>query len=223
MTNPEIFPVTVRSGIRLLMLLVLAIIGGCTLDALNPITPVELAQNDEALYGVWRATDNENTMYVHVGPQDTLAKSGDSGFGRVADPHQMHIVIIEHHASGFTQDNYVAHVSRAGGQRFLNVEAPRQGSDPAGYFFVRYALTGKNLLRVSLIEGKALEAMIRSGKIKGVVKDGALPESMITADSAEILEFIERNHASLFAKPVLLKRVPEERPQRVTRESKSTR
>jgi hypothetical protein len=223
MKMPGLFSVTFPAGIRLLAFVALALAGGCRLDAVNPITPVEQAQNDEALFGVWRARDGDSVMYVHIGPKTFLAKTGDSGFGRVADAQRIDIAVIEHHPTGFTQDSYVAHVSRVGRQRFLNVEAPPQGSDPGGYYYVHYALTGKNLLRVSLIDSKVLGAMIFSGKIEGVVKDGALSEATITAGSAEILEFIERNRASLFAKPLLLKRVPGDGPKRGMRESASAR
>jgi hypothetical protein len=200
---------TIQSRMRLSIFFVLTIMGGCGENSVNPITPVELAQNDGALFGVWRATDRQHTMYVHVGPKDTLGKIDDSGVGRVADQHRTQIVIIEHSATGITQESYIAHVSRIGTQRFLNIQVPQKGNDPGGYVFVRYAVTGKNVLRASLINGKALDALIRAGEIKGVVKDGMLPEALITADSAEIPDFIERNHASLFAKPLVLKRVPE--------------
>lgn len=205
---------TTRRALLWPALLLLLTLGGCELDALNPITPVESAQNDAALFGLWRVADEPDVMYVHIGPKESPADTDASGWRRVADPHRMQIVSVEHRASGIKQDSYVAHVSHVGGQRFLNMQNAKKGDDPKGYFFMRYAFADKDTLRASLIDGKALAAMIESGKIKGEVKDGVLTEVLITADSAEIADFLARNPAGLFAKPVVLKRIAASAPKR---------
>jgi hypothetical protein len=199
---------TTRRKLLWPVLVLLLTLGGCELDALNPITPVESAQNDAALFGLWRVADEADAMYVHIGPQEVPAHSDDSGWRRIADPHRLQIVSIEHRETGIKQDSYVAHVSRVGQQRFLNMQNAKRGDDSYGYFFMRYAFADKNTLRASLIDSKALAAMIEMGRIKGEVKDGVLTEAVITADSAEIADFLARNQAGLFAKPVVLKRVP---------------
>jgi hypothetical protein len=96
-----------------------------------------------------------------------------------------------------------------GKHRYLNV-VQVDGGKPVGFVFVQYALTDKNTLRFSAINDEALKTAIRAGQIKGTIRgEGLASETAITAESVEIERFLKREGAKLFAKPVVLKRVPE--------------
>ncbi len=189
---------------RLIVLLAVSIFSGCDLDSLNPITAVETAEHDQALFGVWHYKDDRDEMYIHIGPLGVEHGGSESTYGqRSADPHRFKLLMIDHDARGITEETYIAHVSRVGGQRYLNIHRPQKKDKPGGFVFARYALPDKNTLSVSLVDAKALHAAIREGKIKGKGGD----DSWITAPSAEVAAFLIRNE--IFSKPQEYRRTGE--------------
>ena len=63
------------------LLLVSAVLGGCKIDAVEPIVPLAAAQADPALYGVWRHREGDETTYVHIGPAIALGGPKEGLFG----------------------------------------------------------------------------------------------------------------------------------------------
>ncbi len=182
------------------MLVLLAGLAGCKVDATNPISPAAGAQADRALFGVWRYKAKGDLSYVHIGPEHSLG-DGAAASGRLA------IVVVDHKPA-VTEEAYIAHASRVGRQRYLNVVQAADGK-PDGYLFVRYALLGRDTLQFATIDPDALKAAIVAGRIKGTVRgDGLSSETTITAGSDEIAAFLEREGRTLFAAPFVLQRVP---------------
>jgi hypothetical protein len=177
--------------------------GGCKVDSVNPISPPETAEADMALYGVWRYQGKDELAYVHIGPEFALTTASDPA----ADRHKRtRIVIVDHKPNGMTDEAYVAHGSRIGKQRFLNVVQLDGG--PAGFKFVRYGLVDRDTLRFSAITPEALKAAIGAGRVKGSTRgEGLAATSVITAESAEIADFLRRHGDKLFGAPMTLKRV----------------
>jgi len=187
-----------------LLVLVIAL-AGCKVDSLNPISAAADAHPDAALYGAWLHREKGELTYVHIGPEFSLNAGGAA---ENAD-RRTRIVLIDHKASGLSDEAYVAHVSRIGKRRFLNVLQLEDGK-PAGFIFVRYALVGRNTLRFWMLDEEALKTAIRAGRIKGTIRgQGLTSETAITAESAEIENFLELEGGKLFTKPIVLRRAPQ--------------
>jgi hypothetical protein len=184
------------------LLLLLVGLVGCKVDSINPISSLDKAQPDVSLYGVWRYRINGELTYVHIGPEFSLSKSDAAAANK-----RIKIILIDHKPNGITEEAHVAHGSRVGKQRYLNVAQFEEGK-PVGYIFVQYTLVDQNTLRFSAINDDLLKTAIRSGRIKGTIHgEGLTSETAITAESVEIESFLKQEGAKLFAKPVVLKRV----------------
>lgn len=186
-----------------LPLLLLSIsLAGCKVDSKNPISSPANAQPDAALFGVWRYRAKGELTYVHIGPEFSLSVSDAAAANK-----RMTIIFVDHKPNGITEEVHVAHASRVGKQRYLNVVQVEEGK-PAGFVFVKYTLIDRNTLRFSAINDEALKTAIRAGRIEGTIRgEGPASETAITADSVEIESFLKQEGAKLFAKPVVLKRV----------------
>jgi hypothetical protein len=185
------------------LILVLIAASGCRVDSVHPISAAESAETDTALYGVWRYPGKDELAYVHIGPEFALTTATDPA----ADKHKRtRIVIVEHKPNGMTDEAYVAHGSRVGKQRFLNVVQLDGG--PAGFKFVRYGLVDRDTVRFSAISPEALKAAISAGRVKGSTRgEGLSAKTVITAESTEIVDFLRRHGDKLFGAPMTLKRV----------------
>jgi hypothetical protein len=192
-----------REKLLLPLLLLLAALAGCKVDSINPISSGDSERPNAALYGVWLYKAEGELTYVHIGPEFSLSASG----GAEGANKQTRIILIDHKPNGITEEAYVAHVSRIGKQRYLNVAQTDDGKR-VGFIFVRYTLLDRDSLRFSMLDVDALKAAIGAGRIKGTTRgEGLSSETAITADSAEIEAFLKEDGGKLFAKPVLLKRV----------------
>ena len=184
------------------LLLLTAVLAGCKVDSVNPISSFESARPDTAIYGVWRYKDKDELSYLHIGPEFSLTDAASPGNRRTR------IVVVDHKRNGLTDEAYVAYTSRVGKQRYLNV-VQADGARTVGYLFVRYSLLDRNTLRFATMDEDALAAAIRAGRIKGTTRgEGLSSETAITAESAEIERFLAAEGAKLFAAPVVVRRVP---------------
>jgi len=185
------------------LLLLIAGLAGCKVDSVNPISSFGSAQPDAAIYGVWRYQAKDELSYIHIGPEFSLDDAAKAGNRRTR------IVIVDHKPNGLTDEAYVAYTSRVGKQRYLNV-VQAEGEKTVGYLFVRYTLVDRNTLRFATVDEDALKAAIRTGRIKGTTRgEGLSSETAITAESAEIEKFLSADGAKLFAKPFVVRRVPD--------------
>lgn len=183
------------------LLLLIAVLAGCKVDSVNPISPLESAQPDTAIYGVWRFKSKDELTYVHIGPEFSLADAAKAGNRRTR------IVIVDHKTNGLTDETYAAFTSRVGKQRYLNV-IQSEGDKNVGYLFVQYTLVDRNTLRFAMIDEDALKKAIRAGRIKGTARgEGLSSETAITAESAEIEKFLSAEGGKLFSTPVVVRRV----------------
>ena len=184
------------------LLLLTAVLAGCKVDSVNPISSFESARPDTAIYGVWRYKDKDELSYLHIGPEFSLTDAASPGNRRTR------IVVVDHKRNGLTDEAYVGYTSRAGKQGYLNV-VQTEGDKTVGYLFVRYSLLDRNTLRFATMDEDALAAAIRAGRIKGTTRgEGLSSETAITAESAEIERFLAAEGAKLFAAPVVVRRVP---------------
>jgi hypothetical protein len=185
-----------------LLLLLMGLVG-CKVDSINPISSLDSSQPDEALYGVWRYQAKGELTYVHIGPEFSLS-IGDSA---AAASKRTRIILIDHKPNGITDEAHLAHESRIGKQRYLNVVQVEEGK-PVGFVFVQYTLIDHNTLRFSTINDEVLKAAISAGRIKGTIRgEGLASETAITAESGEIENFLGHDGGKLFAKPLVLRRV----------------
>ena len=185
------------------VLLVLMSLAGCKVDSINPISPLESAQPDATLYGVWRYKAKGELVYVHIGPEFSLTTSD----AVTAKNKRTKIILIDHKPNGITDEAYVAYTSTIGKQRYLNVVQVEEGK-PAGYIFVQYTLVDSNTLRFSMMNDDVLKAAITSGRIEGTTRgEGLTSETAISAKSAEIENYLRRDGGKLFTNPVVLRRV----------------
>jgi len=183
-----------------IVLLLLTGLAGCKVDSINPISALDATQPDAALYGVWRYKEKGELTFLHIGPEFSL---GDAA----AANRRTRIVIVDHKANGITDEAYVAYASRIGKQRYLNVVQAEDGKT-VGYILVRYRLIDNNTVRFSTMSEDALKAAIGAGRIKGTIHgEGPASQTAMTAESAEIQEFLRSGGDALFATPIVLRRV----------------
>jgi hypothetical protein len=184
--------------LRTLLPLLLAIgLAGCRIDSVNPISPIETAEADPAIHGLWVYQAKDEVAYVHIGPEFALKSVRDPDAEK---QKRTRIVVVDHKPNGMTDEAYVAHGSRLGKQRFLNVVQLDGG--PSGFTFVRYALADRDTLRFSPVDPEQLKAAISAGHIKGTTRgQGLSARAVITADSAEIAAFLRRGAAKRLCPP----------------------
>jgi hypothetical protein len=183
-------------------LLLLLSLAGCKVDSINPISPLETAQPDSTLYGVWRYKEKDELTYVHIGPEFSLTSDASA-----AAKKRIKIILVDHKPNGLTDEAHVAYTSRIGKQRYLNVAQVEDGK-PVGYIFVRYALIDHNAVRFSTINEDVLKAAIRGGQLKGTTRgEGLTSETAITSESGEIENYLRRDSDKLFTNPFVLRRV----------------
>jgi hypothetical protein len=180
-----------------------ATLGGCKVDSIEPLSSIVAATPDTALYGVWRYREKGEVTYLHIGPAFSLDPAvAANGAGR-----PMRIVIVDHKASGLTDEAYTAHATLLGTRRYLNVLQVDDGK-PAGYLFVQYARVDGETLRFASVDAKALRAAIANGEIAGRIEgEGPAAQATISADSIALARYFERDGAKLFTKWFVLKRV----------------
>ena len=183
------------------LLLLTAVLAGCKVDSVNPISSFESARPDTAIYGGWRYKDKDELSYLPIGPEFSLTDAASPGNRRTR------IVVVDHKRNGLTDEAYVAYTSRVGKQRYLNV-VQADGARTVGYLFVQYTLVDRNTLRFATVDEDALEAAIRAGRIKGTMRgEGPSSQTVITADSPEIEGFLATDGGRLFASPFVVRRV----------------
>lgn len=176
-----------------------AVLAGCKVDAVEPIVPLASAQADPALYGVWRFREKDDLTYVHIGSAFAL--------GEAREGQPMRVVIVDHQRNGVTVEDYLAYGTRIGRDRYLSV-AQEQNGKREGYLFVRYRVEG-NAVRFATVDGKALAAAIRAGRVQGTVQgEGLATDATITAGSPAIATFLADDGGKLFNPPVVLRRLP---------------
>ena len=138
--------------------------------------------------------------YVHIGPEFSL---GDAAGAK----KRTRIVIVDHKPNGVTDEAYVAHSSRIGNMRYLNVDQV-EGGRTVGYILVRYVLIDNDTIRFSTVSEDALKSAIGAGRIKGTIRgEGQASQTAITAESAEIQDYLRSGGEKLFATPIVLRRV----------------
>jgi hypothetical protein len=108
------------------LLLLLISLAGCKVDSINPISSLDNAQPDVTLYGVWRYQAKGELTYVHIGPEFSLSKSDAAAANK-----RIKIILIDHKPNGVTEETHVAHGSRVGKQRYLNVVQIEEGTTAA--------------------------------------------------------------------------------------------
>ena len=181
--------------------LLIAVLTGCKVDSVNPISSFDSTKPDTAIYGVWRYQDKDELSYIHIGPEFSMADAATPGNRRTK------IVVVDHKRNGLTDEAYVAFTSWVGKQRYLNV-VQAEGATTVGYLFVRYTLVDRDTLRFAMMDEKALEAAIRTGRIRGETRgEGLSSQTVITAESSEIERFLATEGRKLFAAPFVVRRV----------------
>jgi hypothetical protein len=189
---------------RVIALLLIAAVAACKVDSIEPITPADESRPDPALYGVWQHREKDEIVYVHIGPEFSLSVDKPTR----DTPRRMRIVLVEHKSNGLTDEEFVAHASRVGATRYLNVVQTERGK-PVGFILVRYALADRQTLRFATINEERLKEAIRAGRIAGAARGGGLSsETSITAGSPELAAFLASEGDALFGKPIVLRRMP---------------
>ena len=200
----RIRPLASARGVgRLAAACLFATLAACKVDSIHPITPAAEARPDPAIYGVWQHREKDEITYVHIGPEFSLSVDKPTR----DTPRRMRIVLVEHKSNGLTDEELVAHASRVGATRYLNVVQTERGN-AVGFVLVRYALVDCDTLRFATIDEERLKEAIRTGRIEGTARGGGIAsETAISADSAEIAAFLRREGEALFARPIVLRRV----------------
>jgi len=144
---------------------------GCD-DSKNPLSDPQTSKADERLVGVWRERSDDGEVYYHVGHAGEKFPAG-----------MMRVVEITH-SKGKVEppEEYLIFPAVIGDKTYLNVilggdkklakrlDEKGWNSDAVEcYTFLKYQFDGDKLV-VWLIDEKAKEQAIKSGKVKGVVE-----------------------------------------------------
>ena len=155
---------------------------GCD-DSKNPLSDPQTAKPDERLVGMWRSGD----VYYHIGHAGEKFPKG-----------VMRVVEVTHTETGVEPpDEYLAYSTVLGSESYLNVVIdPKQVKllDEKGwkseavqsYTFLKYQVDGDKMVAL-VIDEKAKEQAVRSGKIMGMTKSNV---ATFTDTTENIARFI---------------------------------
>ncbi len=175
------------------LLLLTPLLFSCVPVSTHPISDPETAKLDTGLLGIWRSADKESQAYFHV---------GEEGGGLVS------AVMVDHkNDGGLETATYLAHSSTLDSGTYLNVIFEEEEGD-RGYIFVKYRLTGRDRLSLSIIDGSVVENSISEGGLKGRIEEEKWGASIyITADSGSVADYVGKNAPALFTEWLELVRV----------------
>lgn len=169
-----------------------ALLAACP-ESVNPLSDPARAAPDPALFGVWHGSFDGDEMYLHAGP-------GERGMTRV--------VQVEHKKKGAIETaQYAAFPARVGKQGYLTVRRTDDEADFRGYWLFRYELK-HDRLTLWMLSLKAAQEDIRAGKLAGRTGEGPYGETLITASSEALVQYLAQGEEKrLFDHPLAFQRV----------------
>ncbi len=179
---------------------------GC-FDSEKPLSDPKTAKLDERLAGIWQEADKDHVTYYHVG------QAGDKFPKGV-----MRAVSITHQQGQVKTLEFLLFPTTLGDKQYLNVvwaswlkqreefEKKADWSVVPFYNICQYHVDGDKL-SLRIIDGKAKEQAIKSGKIKGIKKENST-EYTFTDTTENLARFFTESGDNLFTeKPCELERV----------------
>ena len=173
--------------------IVVLVLAACVPDSVHPLSDPDRAVVDTRLTGLWTGKIGDEDAYLHFLPK------GSS---------EMDIITISTTKDGHASwSAFTMFSSRIGGQWYMNVWGLMDGGKPADqdirrkYFLARYRITEAGELMVWAMTEEAVIADIKSGKVKGEVREGRWTNDVrITAATKELAAYVTRSSARrLFA------------------------
>jgi hypothetical protein len=169
----------------------------------QPLSDLKNATYDQRLEGVWRITSKDGEgAFIHIGRmKDNLTK----------------VITVENNTNGYLKSaEYVMFPTFIDNMQYMNIffDDVSKGipKEIKGYYFARYDLVDNKTLLFYSIRPKMVADAIKSGRLKGVIKnnatepddrnkgtDSSSPCLTITDTSKNIAKFIrESNPKVLF-------------------------
>ncbi|HEY3901084.1 MAG TPA: hypothetical protein VGM54_20900 [Chthoniobacter sp.] len=213
-------PTRLLPALALLSSLLLA---GCFPEATNPLSTPSTSTVDARLEGVYVTRREKPDDPLSVWHLHYRAEKGTSGGPPITTPW-LEILNIEHpRDKALVGTAYRVLTTRLGSHDYMsilelgNVASPENGliKPAAGesaklYWIARYEIEGTGVLRVWMMNTKALEEAMKAGKIRGQVKPHKEGDDVLLTESTEALsKFVTKSDpATLFGgKPIVLYRL----------------
>jgi hypothetical protein len=174
-------------------LLLLATLAGCMPESKEPLAPATAALPEPRLVGTWFARIEDDQVYLKI---------------RQRDGNWFDIANFNTDKDGKdTLVYYRGYITKAGDRRFANLQEIGGGSN-GSYFFATYRIESGNRLVIRFVGEKAVIDAIKSGRLKGDVKESSLGNDVqITDDPARIADFLATTDAAtLFDKSLTFTR-----------------
>ena len=202
-----------RTFYRIILPLLCAILAGCGVLSVNPISPPDKNIKDKSLLGVWTIKDGSSSIFIHIGQ---------------LDENKMKAVYIEHKENGELDMGFFSiYPSNIDAHKFLNLQFIEPDGKPNEdlnlYIFLKYKFKSPDVLSVMFLSSDLIEKAVEEKELIGILpkrepalklenKDQPSVHIMknyfeITDSSANIAKFIHRYGAGrLFEKELLLNR-----------------
>jgi hypothetical protein len=184
-------PLFLSLGMALCLLLT-----SCVVTSDNPLSPPETAKPDVKLLGKWQSKDDPDEV----------------DFFTIKNEHWMHLEIQK---KDRPSDSYDLFPTIIGKQKFLNViqlvKDDKGNITRQGYYIVLYDISPDHVLSTRLMDQDKAAALVKSGKLKGIVKQNgdsssssplrsSHPDVDITLQStgADLIKFIQNSGTEAF-------------------------
>ena len=158
-------------------LVLLLNLAGCLPVSQNPLSPLETAEADPRLTGLWYGKSGEDEIFLHMVPGKTA---------------EMQIVEVDHEKTGAAHTTlYAMFPSVIDDRHYMNI---REGKDKP-FYLARYHITANGALSVWLMSDQTAAKAIKAGRIKGTVKKTSSTgiDVSISDTSAHLAAFVRKS------------------------------
>ena len=178
-----------------LILLFVAVMGGCAPYSIHPLTDAGKEEIDSSLFGTWLGQDGDESGYMHIGLYEN-------------DKRLLHLLTASVDGSGDLEViEFVGHPSSVRNKKYLNLRLVRPRDDVDGYWVFKYTIDDDSL-QISLWDSEPIEDAIRKNTLKGTVQEGKWISSVqVTEGQRKLRRFVRKHDEALFKEKLSLERL----------------
>ena len=178
-----------------LILLFVAVMGGCAPYSTHPLTDAGKEEIDPSLFGAWFWRDADESGYMHIGLYEN-------------DKRLLHLLMASVDESGDLEViEFVGHPSSIRKKKYVNLKLVRPSDEADGYWIFKHTVDGDSL-QISFWDSKVVEKAIRSNVLKGTIEEGEwIPLVQVTEGQRKLRRFVSKYDETLFKEKTSLDRL----------------
>ncbi len=178
--------------LAVILLLLALFLPACVPESESPISDPAKATVDKRLLGVWagKMIGEKEDQYIHfVEAENSITE----------------VVLVTHQKKrGPGVSFYEMYPTVIGKKQYMNVKSsvhddlktPEQVKEMEshGYFFTRYQITKKGILKIWIMMDEEVREAVKKGQLKGKIARGGEGDVTITDTRENIIKYIEADH-----------------------------